>query len=337
MTLKQLNQSNVAHIIASSPQGPRGDEKLSFELSDDIDNLMLMCPVHHKLIDSNCEEYSVEILKTMKRKHEEAIELICESAKLEPSTILCFQSPIKGTIKVGVEYKKAVEAVLEKNYPEDSYGVTMNIESGLDYCSREYWEDIRTQIKQQYNMYVESRYSAIPNNIFSIFPLAPIPAIVYLGYLMSDKKNVNIYQKTREPDTWKWQSRDLTNQFHITHKRYQDGARVALVLSLTAEISCNRIDCVGIYDHIYIITASNTGVDSIKSEKDLSEFWHCYQSVCDEMKNSITGVRDVCVYPAIPVSAAFEIGRRYMPGIYPILKIYEDNNGFFETLAIGDD
>ena len=76
------------------------------------------------------------------------------------------------------------------------------------------------------------------------------------------------------------------------------------------------------------------GVDSIKSREDLSAFWHKYQSVCDEAKNT-DKADEICVFPAIPVSAAFEVGHRYMPGVYPKLRIFDDNNGFFETLTIG--
>jgi hypothetical protein len=41
----------VAHIVADTPTGPRGDPIRSPQLSDDISNLMLLCYTHHKLID----------------------------------------------------------------------------------------------------------------------------------------------------------------------------------------------------------------------------------------------------------------------------------------------
>ena len=51
VTLDDTNDSNVAHIIASSPDGPRGSKTQSFVMSDKIENLMLMCLEHHHLID----------------------------------------------------------------------------------------------------------------------------------------------------------------------------------------------------------------------------------------------------------------------------------------------
>ena len=41
----------VAHIVADTPTGPRGDVERSALLSDDVNNLMLLCYVHHKLVD----------------------------------------------------------------------------------------------------------------------------------------------------------------------------------------------------------------------------------------------------------------------------------------------
>lgn len=41
----------VAHIVADTAPGPRGDTVRSPLLSDDVNNLMLLCYVHHKLID----------------------------------------------------------------------------------------------------------------------------------------------------------------------------------------------------------------------------------------------------------------------------------------------
>jgi hypothetical protein len=59
-----------AHIVARSPRGPRGglldDSKL-----DTYENLILLCKVHHKVIDDQPCEYSKERLQEIKAYHEE--------------------------------------------------------------------------------------------------------------------------------------------------------------------------------------------------------------------------------------------------------------------------
>ena len=146
----------------------------------------------------------------------------------------------------------------------------------------------------------------------------------------------DIYQKTRVPDTWEWQSVELTNTFTIESKEYnQESESVALVISLTNEISDDRIPQIDKYRSIYKITASKLEVDCIKSISDLSAFWRTYQSVCEDILNLYGRNVGVHLFPAVPVSAAFQIGRRYMANTYPKINIYDECDGFFETLILG--
>jgi hypothetical protein len=59
-----------AHIVAQSPDGPRGDSPLTPQQRDEYSNLILMCPSHHTLIDKAPHDYSVQRLRTMKLNHE---------------------------------------------------------------------------------------------------------------------------------------------------------------------------------------------------------------------------------------------------------------------------
>ena len=81
--------------------------------------------------------------------------------------------------------------------------------------------------------------------------------------------------------------------------------------------------------------ASKLEIDCIKSISDLSAFWHAYQGVCEKILNLYGRNIGVHLFPAVPVSAAFEIGRRYMSNTYPKINIYDECDGFFETLILG--
>ena len=48
---EDANFGFIAHIVADTPTGPRGDPIRSRKLSDDPDNLMLLCYKHHKAVD----------------------------------------------------------------------------------------------------------------------------------------------------------------------------------------------------------------------------------------------------------------------------------------------
>lgn len=62
--------AELAHIVADSRQGPRGNEPLSEEDRRKHPNLILLCREHHKIIDSQPNTYSVAVLRQMKIDHE---------------------------------------------------------------------------------------------------------------------------------------------------------------------------------------------------------------------------------------------------------------------------
>ncbi len=60
----------MAHIVAKSEDGPRGDSSLKETDRDKYNNLILLCPTHHTEIDKNYKDWPVEKLTVTKSKHE---------------------------------------------------------------------------------------------------------------------------------------------------------------------------------------------------------------------------------------------------------------------------
>ncbi len=58
-----------AHIVGKKEESPRGKSELPFEQRDKFDNLILLCSIHHKIIDDQENTYTVEILENYKREH----------------------------------------------------------------------------------------------------------------------------------------------------------------------------------------------------------------------------------------------------------------------------
>lgn len=223
ITLTELNNSNIAHIVASSPDGPRGNEH-SYELSDEIENLMLMCQEHHKLIDDNPEIYTTQLLQNMKNEQEIKIEELLNEMNYPKSEIIMFESPIKNQINVKVNFKQAVDAVRTCGYnPASNHGVSITINSFENYRSSRYWESVERELIDKVNYQIESLYRCSPDLQLAIFPIAPIPLIVKLGNLLGDKRKIDIYQKFREHDTWKWQSTELLNSFSTEKNKISKG------------------------------------------------------------------------------------------------------------------
>lgn len=336
LTWEEFNRSNVSHIIASSPDGPRGSEDSGI-MSDKFENLMLLCPTHHKEIDSNVEKYNVESLKKMKGLQEQKVQELLEGMNYPETEIVILESPIKGEQTVKVDHKQTADAVRSiKKKPATICPLVLSVKSYGQYFSKEYWDILTQNLEDDFNTQVERRLSSYPTLSVSVFPIAPIPLIAKLGELFGDKRCVDIFQKSRIPDTWIWQSKERTNTFSVnkTNNEAGDCGNAAIILSLTAEITVDRILPINNFGIIYTISSDRHTTDSIKSCEDLKAFWQMFHNVCDQIKNT-DKLKQVSVFPAIPASAAFEIGRRHMPEVHPTLKMYDDCDGFFYALSIG--
>ena len=53
----------ICHIEAKNPSGPRYNPNCTEESLDSFENLILLCPNHHTLIDKNEDEFNVEKLQ----------------------------------------------------------------------------------------------------------------------------------------------------------------------------------------------------------------------------------------------------------------------------------
>jgi hypothetical protein len=58
------------HIVSPKEQGPRFEGPFPKDQVDEPANLILLCRVHHKMVDDQCETYTVEVLRLLKANHE---------------------------------------------------------------------------------------------------------------------------------------------------------------------------------------------------------------------------------------------------------------------------
>ncbi len=61
---------DVCHIRGEKPGSPRYDETQNADQRRAAENLILLCPTHHREIDTDVERYPVETLSAMKADHE---------------------------------------------------------------------------------------------------------------------------------------------------------------------------------------------------------------------------------------------------------------------------
>jgi hypothetical protein len=193
LTKAEFNTSYIAHIIADSPDGPRGDAVLSKQLASDILNLMLMCDEHHRLIDKgDVFGHPVERLKAMKRQHEERVELVGGINAEKRSHILLYGANI-GVQGSNLNYLDAASAMIPARYPADTHPIILGtVNSSLNDRTPQFWDVESQQLHTLFEQLVRSRIKTGSIAHLSVFALAPQPLLMLLGSLLSRCGSVSI-------------------------------------------------------------------------------------------------------------------------------------------------
>jgi hypothetical protein len=85
LTGKKGNFAYLAHNIASAENGPRGVIILSEKLSDNPENILLLCDKHHRLIDKiAAADYPAERLSSMRRSFCETVNCLLTGLGYQP-------------------------------------------------------------------------------------------------------------------------------------------------------------------------------------------------------------------------------------------------------------
>ncbi|MEN8221233.1 MAG: SAVED domain-containing protein [Pseudomonadota bacterium] len=337
-----MNRAYIAHIIADSPEGPRGDATLSHNISKEFDNLMLLCDTHHRLIDKKeVDGHPVELLKAFKEEHEKRIELLTSINPCHKTHIIKFCTNIN-TRKGLCTFPQACEAIIPKRYPSDNHGYEIDLTNlSVNENSHHFWELAKTEIKEQVPQIFRTGLNKPRPEHLSIFALAPIPLLIFLGVEIGDTIQADVYQKHRDTDSWAWQEQK-DSDFHyevLTPEKYDgDAKQIVLNLSLSGTIHQSEIDKVIQEDcPIYKITIKNPNRDFLKCKEQLELFKREFHQLLALIRKHHGSDVDVHLFPAVPVSVAVECGRVLLPKSDPRIIIYDNNkklSGFKDTLTI---
>jgi hypothetical protein len=329
----------VAHIVAARPSGPRGDPVRSARLVDDVGNLMLLCHVHHKLIDFDAKDaHPEERLLAMKGAHERRVEILAAVPEDRASHVVRYGAKI-GAQESAVTYARVAAAMLPDRYPADGHR-TIDIElRGDDHEDHEgsYWTNQQENLGRQFARKVRERIEAREIHHLSVFAIAPQPLLIELGRLLCDIVPADVYQLHREPSGWRWPADGARMTFGTRHT---SGSRAAaLVLGMSATINDARVtDILGPEIDIWAIEAQDPHNDVMKRRDDLAEFRRLLRRTFNLIKATHGEAATIHVFPALPVSAAVEVGRVWMPKADLPLLIYDQNRrsgGFTPALLIG--
>ena len=335
LTGERTNFSNYAHIIASSERGPRGCKDLSKKLSEDESNIMVLCRDHHKEIDDFPEKYTVDILKNMKKEHEEYVKAIMKIKKE------CKVVGVKYTANISNRVTNINEDDIRKcAFKQNKYCKSEIINLSDSKCDEKddnrFYEFEKENIKSNFFQMIKPLLKKDTVDKIFLYAIAPQPLLIYLGTLFSDIADVEVQQLQREPIQEWYLSDERNTQFEVQlnfpEKKY---SKVALNISITADISEERIrDIVGDECDIVSIKSNIHGNDIIKNKNQLEIYREKIREAYEKIKDNYGRDCEINIFPAMPISIAIETGRCWMKKAHPRLVIYDEKNGFKKTLEI---
>lgn len=340
----ELNFGEVAHIIGDRPDGPRGHPELSAEYCRDINNLMLLCPDHHTLIDELYEKHTIEDLREKKREHELRIEQATAALPNQKSQVIIYRGNVGHTMpKIDIE--DAMSAMYPEWFPVSRHPTILGMDNSALYDDEDdYWKHEEQNLIRQFNTKVLSLLDGAERNHFSIFAFAPQPLLIKLGTLIPDLFPAIVYQLHRTPQNpWKWQ--DAPEEFNFCYEPSETAYPiVALNISLSATIDDSRIERVMSgkdYSIWHLWREPNDGADTdfLKAPSQTALFRRRFRQLLDEIKLNHGEDAEIHVFPIVPVAIAVEMGRVWQSKADLPMVIYDQNrqrNGFIRTLIIGN-
>lgn len=329
----------IAHIVADSPNGPRGDPIRSAELAKDLSNLMLLCAKHHKLIDDVATrgEYPESVLIEMKDRHETRISINCGIDEEYSSHVLRFAASI-GNNEALVSTNAIFSAMPPERHPATSQTIDLEmINNSIRDDEKEFWEIQQKNLRRLFSERIGGRIERQEIRHLSVFALAPQPLLIELGRLLNEIVPVTVHQRHREPATWKWQRDRPPLEFVHTAPAEGSNGKIALKLAVSATVNNERIYSVlGSDTSIWSVTVASPGNDVVRRPEDLAAFRTSLRALFNMIKAHHGEGRAINVFPVLPASLAVETGRVWMPKADLAMLIYDQQprKGFEPTLVI---
>lgn len=354
VTHDEVKLGEIAHNIAATKGGPRGTEEpfwhIDSTIADDddyntIDNLLLLCPECHAEIDKNNKKYSVELLREMKKRHEERIRNLTSITEERECLLVSFAAPIAKTIFYLAEDQMLLSLADSRYFSAPENRINL---SQTDIQDGEFVPVQKRNLKRDFTAYVEPRLKGTSKPV-AVFAFAPIPFLILIGTLFPTGTRIFVFQKLRNPIArdWYWtpeKTRESTFKVVRPVNPYPKHIP-CLALEGTAIIADNRIitatnDLGGEID-IWRIQAINYGYDLLCNEGVLREWNSLILQLMNEIHTCYGYTTPVRIFPAINNSLAVETGIARLEKtdsewiIYDNVKINGAESLFVQSLSIG--
>lgn len=340
--------SYFAHIVAASPEGPRGDPLQSKLLASELSNFMLLCDECHRMIDKiNPAKYTVEVLRKMREDNLAEVARLLGNLQYKQADVLAFLGNISGQ-PAPFTIEDAQEALWCSGLrTTDQKPARFFNPGGHNHKvhSVAYWtslfEQMRLDLPNLQGLLNGSRTgSARPR--LAVFPLHGTSVLLLTGRVLGDHAATQLFQPHRnkvDPGTcWAWPAagslpKPALDKFKLeTLVQHEPGiSEATLVVALTSDIDVSRMPgtCAtssGFSLPTLRIKGASFDKDCIQQPEDLQVLGLVVDEAIRRLQDEWC-VRRVHLLVSAPASAVVVVGQKMQARHHADFVCYEAEGG----------
>jgi len=337
LTFRELRFGEMAHNIGqtNSTRSPRGVSDLPEAGRDTADNIVLLCAGCHTEVDkmAQIDLFPVDKLRQIKLEHESRIRTVTGRVGADETAILRLSALIRD-VPVDIPAEVASAAVLTSSerfprlaFARDGQGVDLDLREFPDEGapSALYYDSCVARIDEIFDRLIKPAIAKGDIGHLSVFAMARVPLLVYLGAMLDDTIDCDIYERRSSIAPWIWDDDTPTIEFghHSVAADNTGDSDAVLVINAsgTTHPAPDELSALGRY--VIEPTGVVPQVGTVSNRATLASFERALRSLLGELERSAKQLERLHVIAAAPTAVAVTIGRSIGWGIQPDLVVYD--------------
>ncbi len=340
LTTQSVFVGQLAHIVGatSGPKSPRGNSAMTKKARAGESNLMLLCHDQHKTIDSLdlWSIYTVDELRALKLRHEAEVRELTALRERAKSSVLRVIGDIRGKAYDASRETVVKELLSQQRFPDwslldgEDFEVDLRGIPGEMGSESFYWDAACAKLRERLLPLAKYLREGRVEHI-SVFPLARIPILIYLGSLLDDGNRIEVNAKNRDSDFgWGWPDSDSDSDTaaHFVVVRSPGVGDPVVTFSISADVDPDSLPSELSGRPRFDLRPRDSGPSPtlIRSSDDLDRFTTTWRDLLTELESDFRDA-PIAIVPAVPTSAAVNIGRAAMAGAHPPIQVYDLRSG----------
>lgn len=259
----------------------------------------------------------------------------------------CIDSRLKGTNERGIYYfdskryshnseiaaidLKLFDGHIAKKELEDSIGQDNFDIHPYNTLNMFDWD---ANIKEIENFASDIKYLIEKNETVHIYPLAPIPLLIKMGFELQNNSQFMVHQYDRDEKRWVYDEERENAQLNRTCE-YEDIKSPNLVVKISTS---SNIDDESVYKMLSNIEYDVVEFTSTNIGLGLPLYHTTVESFAKEISSFLDTVADkyqsIHLFAAVPAGLALELGRRLLRSMYKNIYTYNFKEGQYEKAFV---